>query len=110
MDTSLISKEIINNISEPTFKHLKVKSISDYGAQGDGRKDNTKISNGAIDSISKDGGGTLYIPQGSFLTGPIHLKNNVNLHLAEGGVIKFLEDPEFYIPYSFYMMGRGRMF
>ena len=87
-----------------------MKSISDYGAQGDGRKDNTKIFNGAIDSISKDGGGTLYIPQGSFLTVPIHLKNNVNLHLAEGGVIKFLEDPEFYIPYSFYMMGRGRMF
>lgn len=43
MSTSLISKEIINNISESSFKYLKVKSIIDYGAQGDGRKDNTKI-------------------------------------------------------------------
>ncbi|HPZ74996.1 MAG TPA: hypothetical protein PK723_04190 [Candidatus Pacearchaeota archaeon] len=38
-----------------------MKSIIDYGTQGDGRKDNTKIFNGAIDSISKDGGGALYI-------------------------------------------------
>jgi polygalacturonase len=38
------------------------------------------------------------VPPGVFLTGPIHLKTNVNLHVSEGATIRFRRDPEAYLP------------
>ena len=47
------------------------------------------------------GGGTVLIPEGTWLTGAIHLKSNVNLHLTEQAVLKFTDDPEDYLPVVF---------
>ncbi len=38
------------------------------------------------------------MPPGVFLTGPIHLKSNVNLHVSEGATIRFSRDPAAYLP------------
>ncbi|HUB77734.1 MAG TPA: glycoside hydrolase family 28 protein [Bryobacteraceae bacterium] len=52
----------------------------------------------AIDACAKSGGGRVVVPRGEFLTGPVRLKSNVNLHLEEGSVLKFVTDPRRYLP------------
>ncbi len=58
-----------------------------------------KVVQANIDSLSKAGGGTISIAAGDYLSnGSIHLKNNINLHLQLGAVIKFSYDPADYLP------------
>jgi len=63
-------------------------SIAAAGAVGDGVTLNTPIIQKAIDQLATNGGGTLVIPQGEFLTGAIFLRPGVNLHLDAGAVLK----------------------
>lgn len=63
-------------------------SLSDFGAVGDGKTVNTEAFAKAIAAVEKAGGGTLVVPNGVFLTGPFALCSNLELHLAEGAVIK----------------------
>jgi alpha-L-rhamnosidase len=63
-------------------------SIAAVGAVGDGTTLNTAVIQRAIDRLATNGGGTLVIPQGEFLTGAIFLKPGVNLHLDPGAVLK----------------------
>ena len=62
-------------------------NISLLKAVGDGKTDNTLIIQKAIDSCSLTGGGTVIIPMGTFLTGPIFFKSNVSLFLQSGSVL-----------------------
>jgi exo-poly-alpha-galacturonosidase len=62
--------------------------ISDYGAIGDGQTVNTKAIQAAIDKCASDGGGTIVVPEGVFLSGAIFLKQGVNLRVEKGGVLK----------------------
>jgi polygalacturonase len=64
-------------------------SIRDFGAVGDSVADNTKAFTGAIEQTDKNNGGKIIIPAGTYFTGPIKLKNNVNMHLEQGAVIAF---------------------
>lgn len=52
----------------------------------------TKMINKAIEKCHKDGGGRVIIPAGTWLTGPITLLSNVNLHLEEGATLLFTTD------------------
>jgi polygalacturonase len=61
----------------------KVYNITSFGAKADGKTLNTQAIQTAIDQASVKGGMVL-IPKGSFVTGVIFLKSNVNLHLATG--------------------------
>jgi polygalacturonase len=63
-------------------------SIAAAGAVGDGVTLNTLVIQKAIDQLATNGGGTLVIPKGEFLTGAIFLKPGVNLHLDQGAVLK----------------------
>lgn len=63
----------------------KVYNVKDFGAKGDGRTLDTTAIQSAVDACTKDGGGTVLVPAGSFLTGTIELKSNVTLHLATQG-------------------------
>jgi polygalacturonase len=63
---------------------------------GDGTTLNTLVIQSAIDKIAKDGGGTLTIPKGVFLTGSLFLKPGVNLHLDKGAVLKGSTDRKDY--------------
>ena len=80
--------DIISEIKIPEFPENSL-NITDFGAIADGETLNTEAIVKAIDSISKLGGGKVIIPSGNFLTGPIHLKSNVNLHLEEGVITSY---------------------
>ena len=58
----------------------------------------TEAINKAIVTCNQNGGGIVLIPRGEFLTGPVVLKSNVNLHLEDGAVLKFATDPKLYMP------------
>jgi polygalacturonase len=62
-------------------------NITDYGAVGDGRTLNTAAIQKTIDACSADGGGTVRVPAGKFLFGPITLASSINLHLDQGAVL-----------------------
>lgn len=86
------------NIKIPDFSNCKKVSIVDFGAvQGDKDKTSQAIAK-AITKANKMGGGTVVIPKGEWLTGKIHFKSNVNLHLDEGAILLFSEDPKDYLP------------
>ena len=72
--------------------------ITDYGAMPSADEDCTDAIAAAIADCHKAGGGRVVIPAGEWLTGPIHFKSNVNLHLAEGAVVRFTDNPNDYLP------------
>jgi len=78
-------------ITAPTFPDKKL-SIVDFGAKAKNNFLNTKAINSAIEACSAAGGGTVVIPQGIWLTGPIEMKSNVNLYAAKGAEIFFTKD------------------
>jgi len=75
--------------------------ISKYGAVGDGTRDCTDAFRDAIAACNKSGGGRVVVPAGSYLTGAIYLKSNVNLHLERDAVLTFSRDPAKYLPVVF---------
>ena len=79
----------------PKFKKDTINIVK-YGAVPDGFTLNTKSINDAIDALSKKGGGVVFVPLGLWLTGPLVLKNNINLHLATGSTLLFTKDQNEY--------------
>lgn len=71
-------------------------SLTDFGAVCDGVTLNTEVFAKAIDHLSGQGGGTLHVPDGVWVTGPIELKSNINLNLSEGAIISFDPNPDLY--------------
>ena len=67
-------------------------SLADFGGVPDGVTSNTEAFRKAIAALDKQGGGTLVVPEGIFLTGPIVLKNCIDLHLERGAVILLSPD------------------
>ncbi|MBO5224659.1 MAG: right-handed parallel beta-helix repeat-containing protein [Clostridia bacterium] len=61
--------------------------VQDFGAVGDGKTLNTVAIQNTIEACFSKGGGRVIICDGTFLTGTIILKSNVNLHIEESGVI-----------------------
>jgi polygalacturonase len=61
--------------------------VRSQGAKGDSVTVDTPAINRAIESLARDGGGTLYFPAGTYLSYSIHLKSKVGLFLDHGAVI-----------------------
>ena len=78
-------------VALPAFNKT-IYNIVHYGAVADGITLNTKSINSAIDECSRKGGGIVVIPKGLWLTGPIVLKSNVNLHIEKSAVLQFTKD------------------
>ena len=76
-------------------------AIKDYGAIGDGATLDTKAFQAAIDDCAQKGGGTVEVSSGTFLTGAIRLKSNIDLHLADGSRVLFSANPDDYLPAVF---------
>ena len=72
--------------------------ITEFGAVSGGEVDNTKAIAAAIDACNRAGGGRVVVPAGTWLTGAIHFKSNVNLYLEENAVLDFIDNPESYLP------------
>ena len=65
----------------------RVYNIRDYGARGDGKTIDTPALQSAIDACTRDGGGTVLVPAGTFHIGTTELKSNVTLHLAAAATL-----------------------
>jgi polygalacturonase len=91
---------ILARISSPVFPNRDFQ-VTDFGASGDGRKDCTTALREAIAACHAAGGGRVVVPSGQFLTGAVHLKSGVNLHLTEGAVLRFSREPRHYLPLVF---------
>jgi polygalacturonase len=72
----------------------KLVDIKSHGATGDGKTLDTPAINRAVDQCSSSGGGTVYVPPGTYLCGTIQLKSNVTLFLEAGAVILGSPRPE----------------
>jgi polygalacturonase len=75
-----------------TFFKKDTFNIIKYGAKNDGITLNSKAINDAIIACHKKGGGVVLVPKGMWLTGPIELKSNVNLHLQKNAILQFTKD------------------
>jgi polygalacturonase len=62
-------------------------NILNYGAKSGLNYSNTLSIQHAIDAAASNGGGKVVIPAGNFITGPVILKSNVELHLANDAVL-----------------------
>ncbi|MCG2613817.1 glycoside hydrolase family 28 protein [Terrimonas sp. NA20] len=78
-------------VEEPVFK-TDTFSILNYGGKSDGYTLNTRAISAAIIDCSRQGGGVVMIPAGLWLSGPIEMRSNVNLHLASGALLTFTTD------------------
>jgi polygalacturonase len=88
---------ILDQIEAPDFKDQEF-TITDFGAKDDNRTNNAEAINKAIKTCSECGGGRVIVPAGEYLTGPLILLTNVNLHLEEGAILKFSTYPDDYLP------------
>jgi polygalacturonase len=70
--------------------------VTRFGAAGDGKAMNTDAFRKAIDACVAGGGGQVVVPAGTFLTGPIELKSEVDLHLEAGATIQFSRNVDDY--------------
>ncbi len=82
-------------IQEPSIPDYSV-SITDFGAVSGGQQLNTSAFADAIDEVARKGGGRVIIPAGIWLTGPIILKSNLELHAQSGALILFSSNKDLY--------------
>lgn len=85
----------MNQIQEPVIPDNSVR-ITDFGAVRGGQVLNTQAFADAIKAVTKKGGGKVVIPAGIWLTGPITLKSNLELHAEQGALIIFSTDKDLY--------------
>jgi polygalacturonase len=75
----------------PSFPGKSV-SITDFGAVNDGKTSNTQAFEKAINTVSAGGGGRVVVPKGIWLTGPIQMRSNIDLHVEKDATILFTPD------------------
>ena len=74
-----------------------VFSIADYGARNDGAAPATEAIARAIQAAKAAGGGTVYVPTGRYVTGPIELASNLVLYIEAGATLEF---PAIRLPFT----------
>lgn len=84
------ARRIVAETTVPAF-HGGTVNVRKHGAIPDGRTDNTGAFAKAINAVNAAGGGTVIVPPGTYVTGAIYLKSNVNLRLA-GATLRFSSD------------------
>jgi polygalacturonase len=88
---------ILSRIKAPVFPNNNF-NILNYGAPTNGTSLSTTAINNAINACNAAGGGKVIIPPGTFLTGAIRLKSNVNLYISAGATLKFSTNTADYLP------------
>lgn len=89
---------VVNRIQLPRIPAFKI-SVVKLGAKGDSITDCKPAFNKAMALCKKNNGGSVIVPKGTYiLNGPIHFVSFVNLVLEAGAVIRFSDNPEFYLP------------
>ena len=75
-------------------------TLTDFDAVGDGVTDCSEAFKAALKHLKKQGGGHLIVPNGTWLTGPIKLISNFDLHLENNATILFSPNKELYVQAS----------
>ncbi len=86
----------VKQVSHPMIPSNEI-NIKDVGGVGDGLTLNTEAFTKGISKLNKLGGGKLVIPEGVWLTGPISMKDNIELHLDKNALIIFSPDKKLYV-------------
>ncbi len=79
-------------LGAPLEGRAAVLDVKAFGAKADGTTPDRDAINRAIDAAAAAGGGTVYFPAGTYLTGSIRLRSNITLQLDSGCVIKASKD------------------
>lgn len=95
---SLLSSPLWTAAARAATPGAKRASITDFGAVADDATVNTRAIQAAIDQLAGQGGGTVLVPQGVFVSGAIFLKPGVHLHLDKGAVLKCSTDLKHFPP------------
>ncbi len=66
---------------------LSAYNVRDHGARGDGRAKDTRAIQQAVEAAHAAGGGQVYFPPGTYLSGTVFLKSGVTLHLESGATL-----------------------
>jgi len=99
----------IPRLRRPPFPDREF-DIRKYGALPGGETKCTQAIAQAIATCSTAGGGRVIVPAGEWLTGPIHLRSYVNLHLAAGARLRFSQRFEDYLPVVLIQRGGVRCY
>ena len=67
-------------------------NVRDFGAKGDGTTLDSHAINDAISAAVTKGGGRVVLPTGTYLSGTIRMKSNIELHLEAGAILLATED------------------
>lgn len=89
----------VEHVQPVVFPEYSV-TLTDFGAVGDGQTDNTEAFAAAMKHLKKQGGGHLIVPDGTWLTGPVKMVSNVDLHLENNAVILGSTNKELYVQAS----------
>lgn len=95
------AEKVLAEIKDPVFpdKHFNVVDFGFKAECPDSSAPNTVAINNAIEACHAEGGGRVIIPAGTYYTGPIELKSNVNLHMEDGTILRFSNNPDDYTPF-----------
>ncbi|MGX1449115.1 polygalacturonase [Bacillus sp. 153480037-1] len=88
---------VLKQIKAPKFPDREFNVIH-YGADNKGIELSTNAIQSAINDAHRLKGGRVLIPEGTFLTGALELKSNVELHLHENAYVSFSQDTRDYLP------------
>lgn len=88
---------IAAEVQPPCFPDRYV-DVTEHGAVGDGVTDAGAAFAAAIEACHAAGGGHVVVPAGEFLTGPIRLLSNVDLHVTAEARVRFSRQPSDYLP------------
>ncbi|WP_300725284.1 glycosyl hydrolase family 28 protein [uncultured Bacteroides sp.] len=76
----------------PVDRLGKIYNIADWGVLADSTLVQTEKIQAVIDKAAEDGGGVIYIPEGTFLSGSLFFKPRTHLYIARGGTLKGSDD------------------
>lgn len=71
-------------------------NVKDYGAKADGQTNDADAINKAIETAANAGGGIVFFPAGTYLSGTVRLKSNITLYLSQGTVLQAIFDSTAY--------------
>lgn len=94
---SYVDRAILPNVRPPEFPDRDFL-VTDFGAVPDGQTKATDAIRETIEACHAAGGGRVVVPPGTFLTGAVHLRDNVELHVSDGATLLFSTDPADYLP------------
>lgn len=75
------------------------RDVRDYGAIGDGETRDTGAIQSALDECA-DRGGTVVVPPGEYMTGPLRVGDDTTFELSAGATLSFAQDHEAFPPYE----------